>query len=211
MRYPISKLIWAGLIIALIFLGAMFILPVVGAVLIGVFALSCLIWLSSKVFGFFQGGRTYTEDNPGDYYDASARTSIVPKKWNKTQAVDAEVIEVEEIKKEVMDLHTTIYDKYGYEMKYIRPPKGEYSERTVAYTKSLGYITTMWSFAYMDWDENKQGREDYAKKMILDNLHNGEVILLHGNSKDNANILDYIIKEIKSQGYEFKSLDEYKK
>ena len=100
MRYPISKLIWAGLIIALIFLGAMFILPVVGAVLIGVFALSCLIWLSSKVFGFFQGERTYTEDNPGDYYDASARTSIVPKKWNKTQAVDAEVIEVEEIKKE---------------------------------------------------------------------------------------------------------------
>ena len=120
-------------------------------------------------------------------------------------------IGLEEIKKEVMDLHTTIYDKYGYEMKYIRPPKGEYSERTVAYTKSLGYITTMWSFAYMDWDENKQGREDYAKKMILDNLHNGEVILLHGNSKDNANILDYIIKEIKSQGYEFKSLDEYKK
>ena len=44
--------------------------------------------------------RTYTEDNPGDYYDASARTSIVPKKWNKTQAVDAEVVEVEEIKKE---------------------------------------------------------------------------------------------------------------
>lgn len=100
MHYPISKLIWAGLIIALIFLGAMFILPVVGAVLIGVFALSCLIWLSSKVFGFFQGERTYTEDNPGDYYDAPARTSIVPKKWNKTQAVDAEVIEVEEIKKE---------------------------------------------------------------------------------------------------------------
>lgn len=99
MRYPISKLIWAGLIIALIFLGAMLILPVVGAVLIGVFALSCLIWLSSKIFGFFQGGRTYTEDNPGDYYDASARTSIVPKKWNKTQAVDAEVIEIEEKKK----------------------------------------------------------------------------------------------------------------
>ena len=64
MRYPISKLIWAGLIIALIFLGAMLILPVVGAVLIGVFALSCLIWLSSKIFGFFQGGRTYTETIP---------------------------------------------------------------------------------------------------------------------------------------------------
>ena len=100
MRYPISKLIWAGLVIAFIFLGAMFILPVLGAVLIGVFALSCLIWASSKIFDFFQGDRAYTEDNPGDYYDASARTSIVPKKWSKAQAVDAEVIEVEETKKE---------------------------------------------------------------------------------------------------------------
>ena len=24
---------------------------------------------------------------------------------------------------------TTIYEKFGYEMKYIRPPKGEYSEK----------------------------------------------------------------------------------
>ena len=28
-------------------------------------------------------------------------------------------------------------------------------------------------------------------------------------SKDNSNILDYIIKETKKQGYEFKSLDEF--
>lgn len=115
------------------------------------------------------------------------------------------------IKSEVMDLHTAIYDKFGYEMKYIRPPKGEYSERTVAYTNSLGYKTVMWSFAYMDWDEKKQGREEYAKKMILDNLHPGEIILLHGNSKDNTNILSDVIKDIKSQGYEFKSLDEYER
>ena len=33
----------------------------------------------------------------------------------------------EEIRKEVLDLHTTIYNKFNYEMKYIRPPKGEFS------------------------------------------------------------------------------------
>ncbi len=118
---------------------------------------------------------------------------------------------LEEIKKEVMNLHTTIYDKFGYEMKYIRPPKGEYSEATVSYCNNLGYTTVMWSFAYDDWDENKQNREDYAKKKILDNIHNGAVILLHGNSKDNANILDYCIKEIKNQGYEFSTLDEFER
>ena len=100
---------------------------------------------------------------------------------------------------------------FGYEMKYIRPPMGEFSERTLEITNSLGYTTTMWSLAYDDWDENKQNREDYAKQKILNNLHNGEVMLLHANSKDNANILDEIIKEMKNRGYEFKTLDEFKK
>ena len=69
----------------------------------------------------------------------------------------------------------------------------------------------MWSFAYADWDENNQKGEDYAKNIILSNLHNGEIMLLHANSKDNCNVLDLIIKECKNMGYEFKSLDEFKK
>ena len=117
----------------------------------------------------------------------------------------------DQIKSEVMTLHQTIYEKFGYEMKYMRPPKGEYSEKSVAYCNSLGYTTVMWSFAYDDWDENKQGREEYGKKKILDNIHNGAVILLHGTSKDNSNILDYCIKEIKKMGYEFASLDEFER
>lgn len=116
----------------------------------------------------------------------------------------------EKIKSEVQDLHTAVYNKFGYEMKYLRPPMGEYSERTLSRIQSLGYTTVMWSFAYDDWDEKKQDREDYAKQKILGNVHNGAVILLHGNSKDNANTLDYCIKEIKKSGYEFKSLDEFK-
>ena len=110
-----------------------------------------------------------------------------------------------------MDLHTGIYQKFQYEMKYIRPPKGEFSQRTINITNSLGYKTVMWSFAYDDWDENKQGRDEYAKQKILDNIHPGAVILLHGNSKDNTNVLDYCIKEIKNMGYEFKTLDEFEK
>lgn len=110
-----------------------------------------------------------------------------------------------------MNLHTAVYEKFGYEMKYIRPPKGEFSERTISYTNSLGYTTVLWSLAYDDWDENKQGREAYGKSKVLDNLHNGAIILLHSNSKDNANILDSVIKEAKNNGYEFKSLDEFER
>lgn len=117
----------------------------------------------------------------------------------------------EEIKKEVMDLHQSVYEKFGYEMKYIRPPKGEFSEKTLQVTNTLGYENVMWSFAYEDWNEEKQPDEEKAKNKILNNLHNGEIMLLHGNSKTNMNILDGVIKEAKNMGYVFKSLDEFER
>ncbi len=118
-------------------------------------------------------------------------------------------ISEEKIQTEVMELHQVIHEKYNYEMKYIRPPKGEYSEKTLKITNQLGYQTVMWSFAYEDWNEDKQPDEEASKKKILDNLHNGEIMLLHGNSKTNTHILEDIIKEAKNRGYEFKSLDEF--
>ena len=117
----------------------------------------------------------------------------------------------EDIKSEIMNLHTAVYEKLGYEMKYFRPPKGEYSERTLSLINNLGYKTVMWSLAYDDWNEDNQKGETYAKEKILNNIHPGCVILLHGNSKDNSNVLGDVIKEIKNMGYEFKTLDEFAK
>ena len=68
----------------------------------------------------------------------------------------------------------------------------------------------MWSFAYFDWDEKKQPSLEESKKMIINNLHCGEIMLLHPNSKTNSEVLDTIIKEAKEQGYEFRLLDEFK-
>ena len=116
----------------------------------------------------------------------------------------------ETIEKEIMQLHQAMYEKFGYEMKYLRPPKGEFSERTLQKTNSLGYKTVMWSFAYCDWDEKKQPSQEEAIKIITNNFHSGEIMLLHSNSKTNSEVLDTIIKEAKNQGYEFKSLDEFK-
>ena len=112
----------------------------------------------------------------------------------------------EQVKKEIMELHQAIYEKFAYEMKLIRPPTGEFSERTLSIINSLGYKTIMWSFAYADWDEKNQPSEEEGKKKILENVHNGEIMLLHANSKTNTNILDSVIKEIKNMGYEFKNL-----
>ena len=115
----------------------------------------------------------------------------------------------EEIESEIMNLHHAIYQKYGYEMKYIRPPKGEFSERTLSISEKLGYKTVMWSFAYVDWEENNQPSENDAINKITSNFHNGEVMLLHGTSKTNAVIMNEIIQKAREAGYEWKSIEEY--
>ena len=115
----------------------------------------------------------------------------------------------EEIKKEVMNLHQAVYEKFAYDMRYIRPPKGEFSEKSIQVTNSLGYKTVMWSFAYADWDEKKQPSEEEAKEKILSNVHNGEIMLLHATSSTNVKILGSVINDIKNMGYEFKSLDSF--
>ena len=115
----------------------------------------------------------------------------------------------EDIKEEVMKLHQEIFEKYNYEMKYLRPPKGEYSERVLSLCENLGYKTVMWSFAYVDWDEKKQPSENDAMNKIISNLHNGEVMLLHATSRTNADIMDKMIKKIKEEGYEIRSIEEF--
>lgn len=112
------------------------------------------------------------------------------------------------LKTEVMKLNQTLYEKFGYEMKYLRPPKGEFSERTLSLTETLGFKTVMWSFAYVDWNEDSQPDNKESINKIISNLHNGEVMLLHATSKTNSEIMRELIGQIRNEGYEIKSLDE---
>jgi len=95
----------------------------------------------------------------------------------------------------------------GYDMpKFYRPPEGRFSEENLTFAKELGYKTIFWSFAYADWDNNKQPAPEDAKFKILTNTHNGAVILLHPTSDTNAEILSDLITEWKNQGYKFGNL-----
>lgn len=113
-----------------------------------------------------------------------------------------------EIEEEVLGLERAFYEKFGAKMKFIRPPKGEYSEKSLSITYKLGYCNMFWSFAYDDWYRDKIRGPEYAYKMVMKNLHNGEIILLHAVSKDNADALDMIIKGVRENGYEFGNVED---
>lgn len=92
--------------------------------------------------------------------------------------------------------------------KFFRPPMGKYSELSLKYTQDLGYKTIFWSFAYKDWLPEQQPSHEEAKQKIMERTHNGGIFLLHAVSKTNTEIMDSIIKEWKSKGFEFKTLSE---
>ena len=112
------------------------------------------------------------------------------------------------VEEEVLGLDRAFSEKFGQHMKFLRPPMGEYSERTLALTQKLGYINTFWSFAYDDWYRDRHRGADYAYDIVMRNLHNGAILLLHAVSKDNAEALDRIIKGAKEKGYEIGDLND---
>ncbi|MWV44081.1 delta-lactam-biosynthetic de-N-acetylase [Paenibacillus sp. HJL G12] len=95
-------------------------------------------------------------------------------------------------------------------MDFVRPPRGIFNDRTLALSRSEGYVSVFWSVAYKDWDVNDQRGADYAYNQVMAQLHPGAVILLHSISRDNTEALGRIIDGARQQGYEFKSLDALK-
>ena len=93
-------------------------------------------------------------------------------------------------------------------MSYLRPPRGIFSERTLALSKEEGYINVMWSLAFVDWKTDDQKGWKYAYDNIMKQIHPGAVILLHAVSKDNAEALGKAIDDLRKKGYTFKSLDD---
>ncbi len=111
-------------------------------------------------------------------------------------------ISIEEGKEEVEGLHNYVRENYNYDMKLFRFPCGEFSERSLELLNQLGYKSIFWSYAYCDWDPQKQMSPVEAKEKLLSSAHNGAIYLLHAVSKTNTEILGEVIDQLRKDGYE---------
>ena len=112
----------------------------------------------------------------------------------------------DELEYELIELDRIFFETTGKTMKFLRPPMGEHSEKSMCLSDRLGYKTVFWSIAYEDWNVDKQPSLDYVFSSVVNNLHNGAIILMHAVSSANAGALESIIVEAKKMGYTFKSL-----
>lgn len=113
-------------------------------------------------------------------------------------------ISVEEMREEILGLHEYVLEHFGVQMTYFRPPKGEYSELSLAVTADCGYKTMLWSFAYADWNKNSQPDPEESLQKMIDRLHPGAIYLLHAVSETNATVLGDFIDAAREAGYTFK-------
>lgn len=113
----------------------------------------------------------------------------------------------DEFFEEIHRLEQYIYDNFGsYRTVTLRPPMGEFSERTLELAENMGYKTVLWSFAYNDWNVDKQPDRQTAFERITSATHNGAVYLLHAVSKTNTELLPEIIDYWQENGYKICSV-----
>lgn len=122
---------------------------------------------------------------------------------------DCTTVTREKLAWELLGVHNYMRVNFGYTPSYFRFPTGAFSEDVLDLVYHTGYRSIFWSVAYADWDPNNQIGEELAFNQVTSRLHPGAVILLHSTSPDNVAILGRIIDYAISQGYVFKTLDDY--
>lgn len=117
---------------------------------------------------------------------------------------------VAQIKKEVNKCAKTMKKLTGYSMdKYIRPPEGCYSQRTLKVLQDMGYATMFWSLAWHDWDPSHQPGKTAVVNKFKKYHHPGMMPLIHVVSKSDTQALPAIIKYMKKKGYTFGEVSDF--
>ncbi|WP_250228507.1 polysaccharide deacetylase family protein [Anaeropeptidivorans aminofermentans] len=117
------------------------------------------------------------------------------------------LLSLEKNKEEIMNVHEKVKELLGYEMKFYRPPFGEYNNTVIQAAEESGYYPVQWDVDSLDW--KKLGVEHEINQVLNNkNLKDGSIILFHNDAEHTPAALGPIIKGLKEQGYEIVPLSE---
>lgn len=104
--------------------------------------------------------------------------------------------------REIAAVEEAFYSVTGKKMdKVYREPRGDWSFRSLAIVKDLGYKSYFWSADYLDW--NGDVTKEYAFAELKKRVHNGAIYLIHPKNKGNYEAMELFIKTMKQEGYSF--------
>lgn len=108
-----------------------------------------------------------------------------------------------QIAQELLDTQALLPE--GCHPSFLRPPGGIRTDAVLQVAQARGLAILHWSVDPQDWeihDENK------IKKAVLDQIHDGDIILLHDMTSESVNAALCIVDTLLEQDYEFVTVSE---
>lgn len=104
--------------------------------------------------------------------------------------------------KEIEKTNEIIKQITGYEPEFIRPPFGAWRKEQM---NQADMFPVMWTIDPLDW---KYQNTEYVVNHILNNVKDGDIILLHDIFETSVEAALIVIDRLQEQGYEFVTVDE---
>jgi peptidoglycan/xylan/chitin deacetylase (PgdA/CDA1 family) len=83
---------------------------------------------------------------------------------------------------------------------YYRPPYGGRDDRVRGLAAQIGYRTVYWTIDTLDWQTT--ATPDSITKIVMDNINNGAIILMHAGSQVESETLDALMTKLEQRGYQ---------
>jgi len=96
----------------------------------------------------------------------------------------------------------------GQNMKFCRPPGGDYDSDVIHAAEACGLTTVLWTD---DPGDYANPGDNVIEERTLAKLTNGGIILLHDGVKETLDVLPQIIAYAKKKGFSFVTIDEFSK
>lgn len=93
----------------------------------------------------------------------------------------------------------------GKDMKYCRPPGGDYDRHVINAAMDVGLTTVLWTD---DPGDYASPGDKTIEVRTLDRVHNGGIILLHDGIQQTIDVLPQIIETLQRKGYKFVTVDQ---
>jgi len=113
----------------------------------------------------------------------------------------------DEMRSEILTVHTMVQELTGYNMQVFRPPYGSYNNDVIQTLTECGYYGIQWDVDSLDW--KNYGVESIIRTVCEhENLGNGSIILCHNGAEYTAAALEEMICNLLEQGYSFVTVSD---
>lgn len=147
--------------------------------------------------------KPYCEEEPELVKRMIADGHVIGNHTTTHPAGGIQAYSVDKMYADIKECSDYIQNNFGYTPYLFRFPEGASSEQALAVVQSLNMRPVFWSFAYKDWVLNAQPDVKESLNNALNKVHGGEILLLHAESRTNADMLADFIDGVRAKGFEF--------